>query len=480
MTIRNCNVKNRWIGLTCDGDANWVVTNNDLKNCYSELAFANVPTGTIAASNNLFGGPDAYYGLVLINCANKTIGDEHASPAANIRIKDTEGLVNIPEYAVYTTASSNLVFDNLDLSKATGATNGFGIFSQNLSGAITVQKCKINNRTNGLILDGITTNSLVSCNIITNCQTGITTAGTHDGNSIINNVFEGNHNSIQQSGSPLVARLNYWGGAAPVNGGFNGYTGQVNVAPHLILPAACTPFSCADADSDGVCNKEDNCLNIANPSQADSDCDGVGNTCDVCPKGNDKIDNNQDGIPDCNQLMPYQNYSAAWKCGNNKIQVCHNGNTLCINFNALPAHFNHGDKVGPCVGCTSPNGLPGEETASLTSTTESADFSMSLAPNPASDAVTLNFQGFGEKSGVEHHRSVGQNHLDGAFGIRPNRTFAGSYGSPIQQWRLLCQRTLRKSNDYRAIDDCEIGPIGQFLLESLSLLFAAGGFFGML
>ena len=37
-------------------------------------------------------------------------------------------------------------------------------------------------------------------------------------------------------------------------------------------------------------------------------------------------------------------------CGNNgdKVMVCHNGMTLCISVNAVPAHIEHGDYLGPC------------------------------------------------------------------------------------------------------------------------------------
>ena len=35
-------------------------------------------------------------------------------------------------------------------------------------------------------------------------------------------------------------------------------------------------------------------------------------------------------------------------CGKDKVLVCHNGNTICISKNALPAHLAHGDCVGKC------------------------------------------------------------------------------------------------------------------------------------
>jgi hypothetical protein len=38
------------------------------------------------------------------------------------------------------------------------------------------------------------------------------------------------------------------------------------------------------------------------------------------------------------------------RCGNNanKVLVCHNGNTICVSPNAVPAHLAHGDQLGPC------------------------------------------------------------------------------------------------------------------------------------
>jgi hypothetical protein len=33
-----------------------------------------------------------------------------------------------------------------------------------------------------------------------------------------------------------------------------------------------------------------------------------------------------------------------------KVTICHNGNTLSVSENAVPAHLAHGDTLGPCSG----------------------------------------------------------------------------------------------------------------------------------
>ena len=157
-----------------------------------------------------------------------------------------------------------------------------------------------------------------------------------------------------------------------------------------------------DTDGDGTADCNDGCPsdpNKTDPGQCgcgvedmDSDCDGVADCNDVCPGGDDSVDNNNDGIPDCSQLLNYNDYSADWKCGNNKINICHNGNTLCINKNALPAHFNnHGDAVGPCQSCGGQNLIA--PNGSFNGTTSAEVLELELFPNPAKNEVNIHLHG---------------------------------------------------------------------------------------
>ncbi len=74
-----------------------------------------------------------------------------------------------------------------------------------------------------------------------------------------------------------------------------------------------------DADNDGICDAEDNCVNDANPAQNDVDADSVGDVCDNCPVDanprQDDVDadgigdacdtdDDNDGVPDTNDNCP--------------------------------------------------------------------------------------------------------------------------------------------------------------------------------
>lgn len=65
----------------------------------------------------------------------------------------------------------------------------------------------------------------------------------------------------------------------------------------------------ADADNDGICDEDDNCVNVANTDQVNSDSDAAGDACDPCPTDSpDDPDNN--GVCGLQEACPCD---ADWK-----------------------------------------------------------------------------------------------------------------------------------------------------------------------
>jgi len=174
------------------------------------------------------------------------------------------------------------------------------------------------------------------------------------------------------------------------------------------------------------------CSAVFSVSGADDDCDGLGNGCDQCPGGDDKIDNNNDGKPDCK--YPPSNISQvinAWKCSSNtKVQVCSKSpggyKTVCTYLSAVQNHINAGGYLGPCgnSGCGGGNlkqiekneFMTGEEVLYQYDLTASDYQGIEVYPNPAQNILYVKVQSntgnpvelvlynsFGQKLLVEKH-----------------------------------------------------------------------------
>ncbi|MCF8237720.1 MAG: hypothetical protein K9I85_06165 [Saprospiraceae bacterium] len=122
-----------------------------------------------------------------------------------------------------------------------------------------------------------------------------------------------------------------------------------------------------------------------NISEEDDDCDGVVNGCDICPGANDNG-------PCAVEVFPgFENLPAHYLCGNNgnKVLVCHNGLSLCLSANAIQAHLDHGDFLGPCSTCDENKpGFPGNGGLS-----PQPEFNMQIVPNPTNGLFNVILNG---------------------------------------------------------------------------------------
>lgn len=153
-----------------------------------------------------------------------------------------------------------------------------------------------------------------------------------------------------------------------------------------------------DADGDGIADDNDNCPNTANADQTDTDGDNIGDACDP-DDDNDGFEDSCDLDPLVNNfvVIPLDQVPDNWYCHVNekKIDVCHNGNTICISYNAVQAHIdsNDGDYLGACNSCGGGGGGTGyiQNNNALGQFDQGNQEEMQFFPNPAKDALTISF-----------------------------------------------------------------------------------------
>ena len=160
----------------------------------------------------------------------------------------------------------------------------------------------------------------------------------------------------------------------------------------------------SDIDQDTVPDCIDNCIRTLNPSQSDSDCDGVGDACDRCPGGDDQIDNNQDGQPDCIVYPGFEFIDPSWICPSKnpnasiRVMICRNNKTKtsCITENFLDINDTlTGFFLGPC-GSSHCGGIAPDVSHLLLNeglTTEAPrEIEQIPVQNPFNDVLRLQFQ----------------------------------------------------------------------------------------
>ncbi len=102
----------------------------------------------------------------------------------------------------------------------------------------------------------------------------------------------------------------------------------------------------------------------------DSDGDGQGDSCDN--------DDDNDGVPDAMDCDPAD-------AKNNKVIVCHKGKEICVSQNAVQAHLDHGDNVGPCAMTASREGVNTETII------KQEGFTLSNYPNPLKGKTRIQY-----------------------------------------------------------------------------------------
>ncbi|MBW2416983.1 MAG: hypothetical protein JRH19_00465 [Deltaproteobacteria bacterium] len=111
------------------------------------------------------------------------------------------------------------------------------------------------------------------------------------------------------------------------------------VESDLSAAESCQGIPC-DSDGDGVCDFQDNCVDVSNANQCDTNLDGFGNACDPDSDGDLVV-----GVADFNDLRTYFGQScASWgTCAD--VDCSCDGTVGLPDFNVLRSHF--GAAPGP-------------------------------------------------------------------------------------------------------------------------------------
>jgi hypothetical protein len=77
------------------------------------------------------------------------------------------------------------------------------------------------------------------------------------------------------------------------------------------------------------------------------------------------------------------------RCGNNndKVMLCHNGNTICVSPNAVPAHLAHPDCLGSC---------PSTARMIASGQNNAGTGTIAIFPNPAHGRINVQLKGIGQ------------------------------------------------------------------------------------
>lgn len=180
------------------------------------------------------------------------------------------------------------------------------------------------------------------------------------------------------------------------------------------------------------CGNESTCTATVTVEGPDEDCDTVADICDECPGGNDTIDNNSDGLPDCAYYPGFENLIEAWKCGirKNKVLLCHispdnpdQRETICVGPRAVADHLAHGDYLGPCddANCDT------ERETLASAPHKGVNMEIEVVPNPVNDNTTISISlPQGSYAEVEIYNFIGQ---------RVNQLHSGIIDSPMRQFK---------------------------------------------
>lgn len=140
-----------------------------------------------------------------------------------------------------------------------------------------------------------------------------------------------------------------------------------------------------------ICNGiDDDCDGSVDEGFTDTDADHIADCVDP--------DDDNDGVPDFDDCAPLDKK-------NDKVLICHNGNTLCVSQDAIAAHLKHGDTEGPCHS----NPITFASKGNTDINIAPVEYRLSNYPNPFKGTSTIKYElPFDSKVSIKVYDLIGR------------------------------------------------------------------------
>ena len=126
-----------------------------------------------------------------------------------------------------------------------------------------------------------------------------------------------------------------------------------------------------------------------------------------------------------------------------KVEICHQGNTLCVSANAVAAHLAHGCTLGSCAEANACNNVSSRMAINESTSEEAVMSEIKLFPNPAKDNLMVTLSNFEEMGSVTYSivNAIGQVVYTGAIISNETSINISSLNSGMYYFKTSTQTT---------------------------------------
>jgi len=126
-----------------------------------------------------------------------------------------------------------------------------------------------------------------------------------------------------------------------------------------------------------------------------------------------------------------------------KVEVCHKGNTICIDANGVQAHLAHGCALGSCTEVNACNNLSSRMVINESTSDETVMSEIKLFPNPAKDNLMITLSNIEEMGSVSYSiiNAIGQEVYTGTLNSTETTINISTLNSGMYYFKTNAQTT---------------------------------------